>query len=124
MNEEEFSPQEIERDGAKTLVFEGKLIASVSSRTPSKSRWTEIDLWMTLSGTYVLHTRGCSSVRGERTFHRGTIHNDAATLFTQLEDRSRTISDLGYQLLEIAAERRPDIDTAFDEYESEPAVVK
>lgn len=50
------------RDGSRLLEFEGKLIASVSSRKPGSTRWTEMWVYITEGGSYVLEKLGQSIV--------------------------------------------------------------
>jgi hypothetical protein len=54
------------KDGARTLQFDGVLLGSSSSRTPSSERWIEFKLFRTESGSYILSRIGASL-----TFHSG-----------------------------------------------------
>lgn len=61
------------RDGARLLSFEGELLGAVSSRR-GDPRWTEMSLYRTLKGQYVLekvgrsvmtHVVGCPEILGD-----------------------------------------------------------
>lgn len=61
------------RDGNRLLTFDGELLASVSSRDDSKDRWTEMNVYKTTGGSYILekvgrsvrlHMPGCSEIIG------------------------------------------------------------
>lgn len=62
------------RDGSRTIAFDGVSLASNSTRRPGQTRWTELDLYRTEGGKYVvgkvgrsvvLHYEGCLEIRGE-----------------------------------------------------------
>lgn len=60
------------RDGNRLLTFDGQLLASISSReSPDKDRWTQMSVYKTQGGSYVLekvgrsirlHMPGCSDI--------------------------------------------------------------
>ena len=61
------------RDGSRLLTFEGECLASISSRNASP-RWTELTVYRTAGGFYVLekigrsvvtHMPGCPSILGK-----------------------------------------------------------
>lgn len=74
----------IERDGDMPLRFTGTQIASASSHEPGKDRWTELTLYRTTTGRYVLHEEGLSDVDGEEDRSTGYAADDAATLIAGL----------------------------------------
>lgn len=60
------------RDGARLITFEGMQLGHVSSRRSGVPRWTEMTVWITDGGSYVLekvgrsvvcHMPGCTDVR-------------------------------------------------------------
>lgn len=62
------------RDGSRLLTFEGELIASISSEKDDSARWTEMSLYRTAGGSYVLekvgrsvvtHVPGCPEILGD-----------------------------------------------------------
>ena len=50
------------RDGARTLQFDGALIAESSSERAGSDRWVEFKLYKTLGGSYVLSRVGVSAL--------------------------------------------------------------
>lgn len=48
------------RDGHRLLTFDGQLLASVSSRDGDKDRWTEMRVYRTNGGSYILEKVGRS----------------------------------------------------------------
>jgi len=61
------------RDGARTLRFEGQLLANSTSRRNDSTRWIEFALYKTDSGTYILSRIGASVV----------FHNSVCTLVSK-----------------------------------------
>jgi|ERR1041385_8710359 len=54
------------KNGDSVITFEGLKVAHVSAELPSKPRWSEFDLYITLHGEYVLQGVGKSRVPGEQ----------------------------------------------------------
>ncbi len=60
------------RDGSRLITFDGQLLASISSReSPDKDRWTQMAVYKTQGGSYILekvgrsvrlHMPGCSDI--------------------------------------------------------------
>jgi len=48
------------QDGSRRISFEGEMIASVSSRSTAKPRWSEYRLYRTVNGQYLLEKVGVS----------------------------------------------------------------
>lgn len=48
------------RDGSRLLSFDGELLATASSRTPDRDRWTEMRIYRTSGGSYILEKVGRS----------------------------------------------------------------
>ena len=61
------------RDNLADLQFEGDLVATVSSETAGKTRWTELRVYKTDGGRYICEELGRSKVDGERDFHHVTV---------------------------------------------------
>jgi len=55
------------QDGKRVLRFEGQQLAKSSSQKAHSERWIEFTLYKTVSGVYVLHRLGVSSI-----FHAST----------------------------------------------------
>lgn len=53
------------RDGDRLLCFDGAKVASVSAELPTKDRWTELEVYITVAGQWVLAGVGRSRVPGE-----------------------------------------------------------
>lgn len=62
------------RDGSRLLTFEGQRLGHISSRRPGIARWTEMTVYKTVGGSYVLekvgrsiltHSPGCSAILSE-----------------------------------------------------------
>lgn len=48
------------RDGNRLLTFDGELLASITSRESDKDRWTEMRVYRTTGGSYILEKVGRS----------------------------------------------------------------
>ena len=48
------------RDGNRLLSFDGQLLATISSRTSDRDRWTEMSVYRTSGGSYILEKVGRS----------------------------------------------------------------
>lgn len=48
------------RDGNRLLTFDGQLLATVTSRTPDRDRWTDMSIYKTTGGSYILEKVGRS----------------------------------------------------------------
>lgn len=77
------------RDGARLLTFDGELLGHITSGDKDKTRWTEMSVYKTTSGTYILekvgksivtHMPECVEIRGEiprfQTAHPGADPDD------------------------------------------------
>lgn len=62
------------RDGNRLISFDGELLTSVSSRIDNRDRWTEMRVYRTVGGSYILekvgrsmrlHMPGCSDILKE-----------------------------------------------------------
>lgn len=61
------------QDGRRTLNFDGDLIAEASSWVEGKPRWTELKLYRTTGGNYVLSRCGASALKGETNRERAEV---------------------------------------------------
>jgi hypothetical protein len=64
------------RNRESTIVFEGIKVAHVSAELPSKQRWSEFDLFISLHGEYVLQGVGRTRVPGESDRYWSVISQD------------------------------------------------
>ena len=84
-------PQTFElRDGDRTVVTEGWLLAMTSSAEEGKPRWCDMELYRTVSGKYVVHGAGMTSVPGETTRPWVSICDTAESLVSTLTRQSGT----------------------------------
>lgn len=63
------------RQNGMPLDFAGTMEAFATTRNGNKSRWTEITVWRTAGGKYVLLVSGMTLVDGERERHHGSVHD-------------------------------------------------
>lgn len=80
---------EVERDGERPIRFAGKLIAKASSREhsgPQNTRWTEIRIYRTARGKYVVAIVDRTIWQGETDRHSAHIcasHEEVIAALTQ-----------------------------------------
>lgn len=55
----------LKRDGDRSLVFDGELLGSGSSKRDDHSRWFEVRIYRTVGGNYIVAGVGRSTVEGE-----------------------------------------------------------
>lgn len=111
----------VERDGLPALEFHGQQLATVSSKTASKRRWTELDLFRTDGGAFIKAVRGMSSVDGEVTIHSAHVYADAETCIEQITGERRDRGQAGalaLALLDDAGSISRELQTALERYES------
>lgn len=68
------------QSGSTITQFQGELIAHVSSELPSKDRWTEFDLFLTVNDEWILQGIGRSRVENETDRYWAIISNDPADI--------------------------------------------
>ena len=107
----------VSRDGDKDLSFTGVLISSSSDfeyQGPQNSRWSEIRIYRTDSGKYVVAQVYRTQWQGEEDSHRADVCESAAAVLELLswedEDGNSGISNMAKGALEAAAEN----DSAFE----------
>lgn len=62
------TPQTFElHDSDRAVVIEGWLLATATSAEEGKLRWCDMQLYRTVSGKYIVHGAGMTSVTGETT---------------------------------------------------------
>lgn len=96
----------VKRDGQKDLKFKGKLLASVSSRWVAgqeQTRWTEITVYQTESGRYVIAWEHITLWQGEENRYRAEVCGRVAEVTAELmEDNPEGqayFSDLAKELI-------------------------
>jgi hypothetical protein len=53
-----YTDQEVYNEVGQPVIFKGKLIASVTTETSAKSRWTELYIYLSVGGSYVYYRVG------------------------------------------------------------------
>ena len=95
-------------DGKPNVRFTGDKIAEVSSHShqgPQQNRWTEIDIYRTEAGKYVVHVTGRSLWDGEHTRCAVTVCADEAAVIAALTQReSDDDADYGTYVSDLAKE--------------------
>ena len=96
------------RDGDRTIVFDGELLAEVDSRTDERARWIELKLYRTAAGTYVLAGCGRTLVQGEVDRHWVQLAEEPAGILDRLymisDEGARYLPHTSRRLLELAGE--------------------
>ena len=107
----------VTRDGKKDLSFTGVLIGSGSDHEhqgPQNTRWSEIDMYRTDSGKYVVAQVYRTQWQGEEGSRRAEVVGSPAEVLELLEweddEGSSGLSNLAKEALEAAAEN----DSAFE----------
>ncbi len=107
----------VTRDGKKDLSFTGVHIAVASDHEhqgPQNTRWSEIDIYRTDSGKYVVAQVYRTRWQGEEDSHRADVCESPADVLELLswedEEGNNGISNMAKEALEAAAEN----DSAFE----------
>lgn len=100
-------------DESRQLHFTGTLLGEATTHETEKRRWTDMALYRTAGGSYVLHIIGRSSVRGEVDIHSGRVCEDAAAVVLSLhrtdDNGVQFLSTVARDLLHAAAQLDYDI---------------
>ena len=95
------------RDEEHSFEFRGRCLAKTSSASEGKLRWTEVELYRTSSGRYVVATLGRSADPTDATFWRATVSETARgaveLLYQQDRDGVRYLTWTARQALEEAS---------------------
>lgn len=106
------------RDGARSLKFRGAVLGEASSHDhsgPNQNRWTEVAIYRTICGNYVVKILGRTRWQGESDRHSVTVCDSPAKVLAALTDEDGEMSNVAVIALEKAAE----VDTALATIESE-----
>lgn len=119
------------RDGEPQLAFDGEMLARLTSQRPHKKNWTELTIYRTDGGSYVVQTiaraQPGSLFRGQAMtdWFSARAHATAVEAVEGMRDRKRkTLSSLALSLLEEAADKDQGIADALDEVEGKEEVIK
>lgn len=99
--------QRVERNGNVALVFDGQLIADVSSRrTEAQQQWMEIRIYRTDTGKWVTEMVGRSIIEGQRDRINVHVHETIDTIPEGLMRKVATpyLTNLAVAALNDAAE--------------------
>lgn len=103
--------------GDTDIEFEADHLASSSSADGNRDRWTELDLYRTPSGTYLILGAGCSRLDGEVRFDwmnvQRTGRDVVRALTKRRADRQTTMTRVSRDLLEAASAKDSEIEDAF-----------
>jgi len=76
----------IERDGKRNLTFQGDLLGTGGGyRNDCGGRWTEIEIYRTKGGKFILSIVGRTQWQGESQRHAASIHETEAEVIAELE---------------------------------------
>jgi hypothetical protein len=77
-------------DGDRVLEFRGVRIGASSSHTPMKKRWSEIFIYRTEAGVYIVAGVGRSKIEGETDNHWARSYTDPADVIAHLHMTNET----------------------------------
>lgn len=101
----------------RTLIFEGDLLGSSSSHEDGKTRWSEVFIYRTIDGEYVVAGIGRSVRPGDQDLTWAHVCGTAAAAVEQLhqydDDNVRYITTLSRRAIMSAGENDPELLDAF-----------
>lgn len=74
----------LQSDKGADVIFDGRLLASVSNKKEDGNRWIELDCYETEKQMFVVQKRGCSDVAGEVTKFTVYVCHDAEEVIENL----------------------------------------
>lgn len=105
------------RTGDRTIRFRGRLLAEATSWTPGRRRWTDIRMYKTEAGQYVIEIVGCTEIRSEEWRYATQVSDTAEGAVECLhkydEDGVRYLTKLADKVAHDAAEADPQFADAF-----------
>lgn len=72
------------RHGDKEIIFEGEKIAFVTAELPSKDRWTEFTIYLSIHSEWILQGVGRSRLEGETDRYWTVISKDPLDIINSL----------------------------------------
>ncbi len=111
----------VKRDGQRDLKFTGEIIGAASSRWlagKEQNRWTEVKIYKTQSGKFVVETINYTQWQGELNNYRAEICDNPLQAMEELsytEDGSFYFSGVGKEALEEAIKEVPELAAALYE---------
>lgn len=116
----------VPQTGQEALEFDGQLLARESSERLYKKYWTELAVYVTAAGTYVVEVVGGARNPDDITFRIGHVCATPADVFKVLRSRNKDEegpSQLAIKVLEKAAETDHNIATELDTREAKTRLV-
>ena len=110
----------LERDGDRPLQFSGELVAEVSTHRKGKNVWTELSLFVTDKGHYVVQSVGATDAADKVNRNSASVTHSADDLYSHLARSGDSLSAPARELLEIASETIEEIDDLLEERLSIP----
>lgn len=105
------------RTGDRVLEFTGHLLAEATSWTPGRRRWTDIRMYKTVEGRYVIEIVGCTELQAEEWRYATQVSDTAEGAVECLhkydEDGVRYLTKLADKVAHDAAEADPEFAAAF-----------
>lgn len=115
----EFEKYEISRDGQRPLRFTGTLIVQDNNQPSfglNQNRWTDIALYRTKGGKFVIRVKQISQWANEKNSCRAAALDTAAEVIAWLAaDNDGHLGRLSQAILEKAAKQLPEFNEAYAE---------
>ena len=107
----------LRRNNDVDLEFEGELLAEQSSHQEGMSRWSEIRIYKSTTGKYVVETCGRTTLPGEVDLVKVVVvdHPDEVRIALRRKSHIEYLTHLALDTLEIAAEKDPGLAAALIE---------
>jgi hypothetical protein len=109
---------ELKPSSGRTIRFKGKELASASGAWVGgreQSRWTDLALYKTTGGRYVLWICYHTQWQGEQNCYTAHVCQTAEDVYARLEDQEGELGRLDTQLLQEAAKLDPALDAVATE---------
>lgn len=116
----------VPQTGQEALEFDGQLLSRVSSETSFKKYWTELAIYITVAGTYIVEVVGGARNPDDITFRLGHVCAAPEDVFKVLRSRNKGAtgpSQLALTLLEKVAEIDDNIAAELDAREAQTRLV-
>lgn len=97
----------VHRDGQRDLVFQGAKIAGTSNMHRDDTRWTELVMWKTAGGKYVIQRQYITRWQGERDTVEAHVFDSVDAIREHYGDE---LPNLDYALISEAVETCPELD--------------
>lgn len=109
----------VERHADVPLEFAGTILADLTTREDeSQTHWTELRLFKTDSGKYVVESVGCTTVPGQHPLIKVDVCDDARAVrfaLTRHDKGRKYMTDLALEAIDVAAQIEPALKDALTE---------